>query len=69
MAAQQPARASPELRKAPLSPRYLQNYTTPRGTTSPSSGCATMIPQAFIRKRCRRIERPAPLPVLPTGKR
>ena len=33
MAARQPARASPELRKAPLSPRYLQNYTTPRGTT------------------------------------
>lgn len=33
MAAQQPARASLELRKAPLSPRYRWNYTTPRGTT------------------------------------
>ena len=33
MAAQQPARASPELRKAQLSPRYRRNYTTPRGTT------------------------------------
>ncbi|KUP94310.1 hypothetical protein TRIHO_07880 [Tritonibacter horizontis] len=28
MAAQQPARASLELRKAPFSPRYHQNYTT-----------------------------------------
>ena len=27
MAAQQPARASPELRVAPLSPRYRRNYT------------------------------------------
>lgn len=34
MAAQQPARASPELRKAPLSPRYLRNYTT-SGDTNP----------------------------------
>lgn len=34
MAAQQPARASPELRVAPLSPRYRRNYTTPRGTTT-----------------------------------
>lgn len=34
MAAQQPARASPELRVAPLSPRYRRNYTTPWGTTS-----------------------------------
>ena len=34
MAARQPARASPELRKAPLSPRYPRNYTTPWGTTS-----------------------------------
>lgn len=34
MAAQQLARASPELRKAPLSPRYRRNYTTPRGTTT-----------------------------------
>ena len=33
MAARQPARASPELRKAPLSPRYPRNYTTPQGTT------------------------------------
>jgi len=33
LAAQQPARASPELRVAPLSPRYRRNYTTPRGTT------------------------------------
>jgi hypothetical protein len=33
MAAQQPARASPELRKAPLSPRYLRNYTTSGDTT------------------------------------
>ena len=33
MAAQQPARASPELRKAPLSPRYRRNYTTSGGTT------------------------------------
>ena len=33
MAAQQPARASPELRVAPLSPRYRRNYTTPGGTT------------------------------------
>ena len=33
MAARQPARASPELRKAPLSPRYPRNYTTPWGTT------------------------------------
>ncbi len=32
MAAQKPARASPELRTAPLSPRYLGIYTTPRGT-------------------------------------
>ncbi len=32
MAAQKPARASPELRMAPLSPRYLGIYTTPRGT-------------------------------------
>jgi len=32
MAAQQPARASPELRVAPLSPRYRRNYTTPGGT-------------------------------------
>ena len=33
MAAQQPARASPELRKAPLSPRYRRNYTTPKAKT------------------------------------
>jgi hypothetical protein len=33
MAAQQPARASLELRKAPFSPRYRRNYTTPGGTT------------------------------------
>lgn len=33
MAARQPARAPPELRKAPLSPRYTRNYTTPWGTT------------------------------------
>jgi len=33
MAAQQPARASPELRMAPLSPRYRRNYTMPRSTT------------------------------------
>lgn len=33
MAAQKTARASPELRKAPLSPRYRWNYTIPRGTT------------------------------------
>jgi len=33
MAARQPARASHELRKAPLSPRYRWNYTTPGGTT------------------------------------
>ena len=33
MAAQQAARASPELRVAPLSPRYRRNYTTPRDTT------------------------------------
>ena len=33
MAAQHPARASPELRAAPLSPRCRRNYTTPRGTT------------------------------------
>ncbi len=32
MAAQKPARASPELRTAPLSPRYLGIYTTPRDT-------------------------------------
>jgi hypothetical protein len=32
MAAQATARASPELREAPLSPRYRWNYTTPRGT-------------------------------------
>ena len=32
MAAQQPARASPELRVAPLSPRYRRNYTTCWGT-------------------------------------
>jgi len=31
MAAQQPARASPELRVAPLSPHYRRNYTTPKG--------------------------------------
>jgi len=34
MTARQPARASPELRKAPLSPRYRRNYTTSRGTTT-----------------------------------
>lgn len=34
MAAQATARASPELREAPLSPRYRWNYTTSRGTTS-----------------------------------
>ena len=33
MAAQQPARASPERRVAPLSPRYRRNYTTHRGAT------------------------------------
>ncbi|SEK87203.1 recombinase family protein [Jannaschia helgolandensis] len=33
MAARQPAWASPELRVAPLSPRYRRNYTTTRGTT------------------------------------
>jgi hypothetical protein len=33
MTTQKAARASPELRKAPLSPRYRRNYTTPRGTT------------------------------------
>ena len=33
MTTQKAARASPELRKAPLSPRYSRNYTTPRGTT------------------------------------
>jgi hypothetical protein len=33
MAAQATARASPELREAPLSPRYRSNYTTSRGTT------------------------------------
>ncbi len=32
MAAQKPARASPELRTAPLSPRYLGIYTTLRDT-------------------------------------
>ena len=32
MAAREPARASLELRKAPLSPRYHRNYTTPWGT-------------------------------------
>lgn len=37
MAAQQPARASPELRKAPLSPRYLRNYTTSGDTNHPMS--------------------------------
>ena len=30
MAAQRPARASPELRVAPLGPRYRRNYTTSR---------------------------------------
>jgi len=35
MAAQATARASPELREAPLSPRYSRNYTTSRGTTLP----------------------------------
>jgi hypothetical protein len=34
MAAQQPARASPELRKAPLSPRDRRNYTPPKGHNS-----------------------------------
>jgi len=34
MTTQKAARASPELRRAPLSPRYRRNYTTPRGTTS-----------------------------------
>ncbi len=33
MTTQKAARASPELRRAPLSPRYRRNYTTPRGTT------------------------------------
>ena len=33
MAAQHPARASPELRGALLSPRYRRNYTTLWGTT------------------------------------
>lgn len=37
MAAQKPARASPELRMAPLSPRYLGIYTTPRGTAVQNS--------------------------------
>ena len=37
MTTQKAARASPELRKAPLSPRYSRNYTTPRGTTVPVS--------------------------------
>lgn len=37
MAARKPARASPKLRKAPLSPRYRRNYTTPGGTTAVSS--------------------------------
>ena len=34
MAAQQPARASPELRKAPLSPRDRRNYTPPQKATT-----------------------------------
>jgi len=38
MAAQQPARASPELRKAPPGPRYLRNYTTSGGTTRTGPG-------------------------------
>ena len=37
MTTQKAARASPELRKAPLSPRYSRNYTTPRGTTRKST--------------------------------
>ena len=41
MAARQPARASPELRKAPLSPRYPRNYTTPWGTTASLKAAAT----------------------------
>ena len=41
MAAQATARASPELREAPLSPRYRWNYTTSRGTTV-SGGNATL---------------------------
>ena len=32
MAAKRPARASPELREAPLSPRYRRKYTTSRDT-------------------------------------
>ena len=36
MTTRKPARASPEPRKAPLSPRYRRNYTTPRGTTRSS---------------------------------
>ena len=33
MTTQKAAPASPELRRATLSPRYCRNYTTPRGTT------------------------------------
>jgi hypothetical protein len=33
MTTQKAARASPELRRAPISPCYRRNYTTPRGTT------------------------------------
>ena len=37
MAAPQPARASPERRVAPLSPRYRRNYTTHRDATQPKT--------------------------------
>ena len=48
MAAQQPARASPELRVAPLSPRYRRNYTTLWGTTGmQQSGSEVRILQMY----------------------
>ena len=42
MTTQKAARASPELRRAPLRPRYRRNYTTPRGTTMDFGSCAAI---------------------------
>ena len=49
MAAQQPARASPELRKAPLSPRYLRNYTTSGDTTNKTNKLRVFWPRLSVK--------------------
>ena len=50
MTTQKAARASPELRKAPLSPRYSRNYTTPRGTRHASPLCKIACVEEMMRK-------------------